>query len=114
MAQEEAARVLGTEPFRMALDTSGGGIAHWKHDPLHDVVAPMTHHVIMAYNGAVQRMEQQAAAFVDAQVSVSDSDTDLFRQMGMTNVLGAVPTGVDCDFFQPPAAPPSSFMSRRH
>jgi len=45
-----------TEAFRMALDSSGGGIAHWKHDPLHDVVEPMTHHVIMAYNGAVQRM----------------------------------------------------------
>jgi polysaccharide biosynthesis protein PslH len=54
---------------------------------------------------AVERMERQAAAFVDTQVSVSDSDTDLFRAMGMTNVLGAVPTGVDCDFFQPPAEP---------
>ena len=56
---------------------------------------------------AVERMEQTAAAFVDAQVSVSDSDTELFRSMGMTNVLGAVPTGVDCDFFQPPARRPA-------
>ena len=56
---------------------------------------------------AVERMEKQAAAFVDAQVSVSDSDTELFRAMGMTNVLGAVPTGVDCEFFQPPATPPT-------
>ena len=57
-------RVLATEPFRMALDASGGGIAHWKHDPLHDVVEPMTHHVIMAYNGAVQRMERRSGRFV--------------------------------------------------
>jgi AraC family transcriptional regulator len=35
------------------LDPSGAGIAHWKHEPLHDVVEPMTHHVIMAYNGSV-------------------------------------------------------------
>src|SRR5262249_50407132 len=39
---------------------SGAGIAHWKHDPLHDVVEPMTHHVIMAYNGTTQRMERRS------------------------------------------------------
>jgi glycosyltransferase involved in cell wall biosynthesis len=55
---------------------------------------------------ATERYEQRAAALVDAQVTVSESDTDLFRSMGMTNVLGAVPTGVDCDFFQPPAQLP--------
>ncbi|MGA7996418.1 MAG: AraC family transcriptional regulator [Bradyrhizobium sp.] len=65
-ADAEMARVLGTEPFRMALDSSGGGIAHWKHDPLHDVVEPMTHHVIMAYNGAVQRVERRSGRFVAA------------------------------------------------
>ena len=59
-ADEEMARVLGTTPFRMALDSSGAGIAHWKHDALHDVVEPMTHHVIMAYNGSVQRMERRS------------------------------------------------------
>jgi AraC family transcriptional regulator len=42
------------------LDQSGAGIAHWKHDPLHDVVEPMTHHVIMAYNGTVQRMQRRS------------------------------------------------------
>ena len=31
-ADAEMARVLGTTPFRMALDSSGAGIAHWKHD----------------------------------------------------------------------------------
>jgi AraC family transcriptional regulator len=64
LADAEMARVLGTEPFRMAMDSSGGGIAHWKHDPLHDVVEPMTHHVIMAYNGAVQRIERRSGRFV--------------------------------------------------
>src|SRR5882757_9322343 len=59
-ADEEMARVLGTTPFRMALDSSGAGIAHWKHEPLHGVVEPMTHHVIMAYNGSVQRMERRS------------------------------------------------------
>jgi AraC family transcriptional regulator len=58
-ADEEMARVLGTTPFRMTLDHAGAGIAHWKHDPLHDIVEPMTHHVIMAYNGTVQRMQRR-------------------------------------------------------
>ncbi|VIO67588.1 Regulatory protein SoxS [Bradyrhizobium ivorense] len=58
-ADAEMARVLGTIPFRMALDSSGAGIAHWKHEPLHDIVEPMTHHVIMAYNGTVQHMERR-------------------------------------------------------
>jgi len=60
VAGVEMARVLRTAPFRMALDASGAGIAHWKHDPLHDVVEPMSHHVIMAYNGTVQRMERRS------------------------------------------------------
>src|ERR1700754_4634686 len=63
-ADVEMARVLGTVPFRMALDPSGGGIAHWKHERLHDVVEPMTHHVVMAYNGAMQRMERRSGRFV--------------------------------------------------
>src|SRR5438067_3910664 len=63
-ADVEMARVLGTAPFRMGLDASGAGIAHWKHDPLHDVVEPMSHHVIMAYNGSVQRMERRSGRSV--------------------------------------------------
>jgi AraC family transcriptional regulator len=58
------ARVLGTTPFHMALDSSGAGIAHWKHEPLHDVVEPMTHHVIMAYNRSMQRMERRSGRSV--------------------------------------------------
>lgn len=60
----EMARVLGTTPFRMALDSSGAGIAHWKHKPLHDVVEPMTHHVIMTYSGAMQRIERRTGRSV--------------------------------------------------
>jgi AraC family transcriptional regulator len=66
LADEEMARVLGTTAFRMALDASGAGLAHWKHDPLHDVVEPMTHHVIMAYNGTVQHMERRSGRSVAA------------------------------------------------
>ncbi|KRR14150.1 helix-turn-helix domain-containing protein [Bradyrhizobium valentinum] len=64
LADAEMARVLGTTPFQMALDSSGAGIAHWKHEPLHDVVEPMTHHVIMAYNGTMQRMERRTGRSV--------------------------------------------------
>ena len=60
----EMARVLGTAPLRMALDPSSGTIAHWKHEPLHDVVEPMTDHVIMAYNGSMQRVERRSGRSV--------------------------------------------------
>ncbi|MCP3476818.1 AraC family transcriptional regulator [Bradyrhizobium sp. CCGUVB1N3] len=63
-ADAEMARVLHTTPFRMALDASGAGIAHWKHEPLHDVVEPMSHHVIMAYNGVTQHMERRSGRSV--------------------------------------------------
>ncbi|WP_456627197.1 helix-turn-helix transcriptional regulator [Bradyrhizobium sp. URHC0002] len=65
-ADVEMARVLGTTPFRMALDPSGAGIAHWKHDPLHDVVEPMTDHVIMAFPAEPVRFERRdGKAFVN-------------------------------------------------
>ncbi|MDB5605549.1 MAG: AraC family transcriptional regulator [Bradyrhizobium sp.] len=63
-ADAEMARVLRTAPLRMALDPSGGGIAHWKHEPLHDVVQPMTDHVVMAYNGSIQRVERRSGRSV--------------------------------------------------
>ena len=63
-ADAEMARVLGTEPLRMALDSSGTGIAQWRHDPLHDVVEPMSHHVVMAYDGVTQRMERRSGKSV--------------------------------------------------
>jgi AraC family transcriptional regulator len=61
----EMSRVLGTAPVHLAADSSGGAIAHWHHDPLHDVVEPMTDHVIMAYNGMMQRMERRSGRSVE-------------------------------------------------
>jgi AraC family transcriptional regulator len=63
-ADVEMARVLKTTPVRMASDPSNGAIAHWQHGPLHDVVEPMTDHVIMAYNGTMQRMERRSGRSV--------------------------------------------------
>jgi AraC family transcriptional regulator len=58
-ADAEMARVLHTKPLRMASDPSSGTIAHWKHGALHDVVEPMTDHVIMTYPTGVQRLERR-------------------------------------------------------
>ena len=63
-ADAEMARVLHTKPLLMASDPSSGTIAHWKHEPLHDVVEPMTDHVIMAYNGSMQRVERRSGRSV--------------------------------------------------
>src|SRR5437762_5088910 len=63
-ADVEMARVLKTAPLRMALDPSGGAIAHWKHGALHDVVEPMTDHVIMTYTGSLQRLERRSGRSV--------------------------------------------------
>jgi AraC family transcriptional regulator len=58
-ADMEMARVLKTAPVRMASDPNGGTIAHWKHGALHDVVEPMTDHVVMTYPSGVQRLERR-------------------------------------------------------
>ncbi|WP_424630631.1 helix-turn-helix domain-containing protein [Bradyrhizobium sp. SYSU BS000235] len=55
----EMSRVLRTAPLHMAKDPSGGAIAHWNHGALHDVVEPMTDHVIMTYIDTVQRLERR-------------------------------------------------------
>src|ERR1700743_800314 len=60
----EMARVLGTAPLRMASDPSSGTIAHWKHGALHDVVEPMTDHVVMTYAGSMQRLERRSGRSV--------------------------------------------------
>jgi AraC family transcriptional regulator len=59
-ADVEMARVLKTAPLRMASDPSSGAIAHWKHGALHDVVEPMTEHVVMTYTGSMQRLERRS------------------------------------------------------
>jgi AraC family transcriptional regulator len=63
-ADVEMARVLGTVPLRMASDPSSGAIAHWKHGALHDVVEPMTDHVVMTYAGSMQRLERRSGRSV--------------------------------------------------
>jgi len=63
-ADMEMARVLKTAPLQMASDPSNGGIAHWKHGALHDVVEPMTDHVIMTYPTGVQRLERRTGKSV--------------------------------------------------
>jgi AraC family transcriptional regulator len=55
----EMSRVLRTAPIHMAADSSGGGIAHWNHGALHDVVEPMTDHVVMTYIDTMQRLERR-------------------------------------------------------
>ena len=60
----EMARVLKTAPLRMASDPSSGAIAYWKHDALHDVVEPMTDHVIMTYPTGLQRLERRSGRSV--------------------------------------------------
>jgi AraC family transcriptional regulator len=63
-ARVEMARVLKTAPLRMASDPSSGAIAYWKHDALHDVVEPMTDHVIMTYPAGLQRLERRSGRSV--------------------------------------------------
>jgi len=63
-ADVEMARVLKTAPLRMTSDGSNGAITHWKHGALHDVVEPMTHHVIMTYPTGVQRLERRTGKSV--------------------------------------------------
>jgi AraC family transcriptional regulator len=63
-ASMEMARVLRTAPLRIASDPSNNAIAHWKHGALHDVVEPMSDHVIMSYTGAMQRLERRSGKSV--------------------------------------------------
>jgi AraC family transcriptional regulator len=63
-ADAEMARVLHTQPLRMASDPSSGAIAHWKHGPLHDVVEPMADHVVMTYPSGPQRLERRTGKSV--------------------------------------------------
>lgn len=55
----EMARVLKTTPVHIASDLSGGAISQWSHDAFHEVVEPMTDHVVMTYVGTVQRLERR-------------------------------------------------------
>lgn len=50
----------------------------------------------------MQAFEDRAARHVAGQIAVSEEEEQAFKaQRGMSNILGWVPTGVDCDYFQP-------------
>jgi AraC family transcriptional regulator len=57
-------RVLKMPPIRMASDPTSGVIAHWKHDALHDVVAPMSDHVLMTFPSGLLRFERRTGKSV--------------------------------------------------
>lgn len=63
-ATMEMTRVLKMRPVRMASDTSSGVITHWRHDPVHDVVGPMTDHVVMTFPAGSQRFERRTGKSV--------------------------------------------------
>lgn len=48
------------------------------------------------------RFEREAASWFDGVIGVSEEDCKMMREkLGLGNVLGSVPTGVDADFFHP-------------
>jgi polysaccharide biosynthesis protein PslH len=50
----------------------------------------------------LEKFERETCACFDTVVGVSEEDCEIFRkEFGLANVLGAVPTGVDCEFFRP-------------
>jgi AraC family transcriptional regulator len=64
-ATMEMTRVLKMKPVRVVSDASSGSIAHWRHDPVHDVVGPMTDHVVMTFPAGSQRFERRTGRSVD-------------------------------------------------
>jgi AraC family transcriptional regulator len=61
-ADLEMARVLNTPPLQIAggIDPSQALIARWHHGALHDVVEPMSDHVVMTYIGTMQRLARRS------------------------------------------------------
>jgi len=59
-ADAEMERVLRTAPLTTfsVHDPFETRLARWKHQPFHDVVKPMSDHVVMTYLGAMQRLER--------------------------------------------------------
>jgi len=54
----------------------------------------------------MERFEKEACARADQVCAVSEEDARLLRdELGLTNVCGAVPTGVDIEFFSESSAP---------
>lgn len=61
-AGREMARVLNTPPLQITggIDPSHALIARWQHGALHDVVEPMSDHVIMTYIDTMQRLTRRS------------------------------------------------------
>jgi polysaccharide biosynthesis protein PslH len=58
------------------------------------------------------QFEDTSAAFVDGQITVSDDEYRYFKnERRMSNVIGAVPTGVDCEYYQPSDKPEPHTMA---
>lgn len=89
-ADAEMARILKTTPLRMALDPSGGAIAHWKHEAVHDALEPMKEHVVTTYTATMQRMERR-------------SGRSLAIGMARSGVVAIIPAGSSArwDIFGP-------------
>jgi AraC family transcriptional regulator len=61
-ADLEMERVLRTTPLESFSinDPFDTRLARWKHNPLHEVVNPMSDHVVMTYLGTMQRLERRS------------------------------------------------------
>lgn len=61
-ADLEMKRVLRTSPIEAVgiEDAFNTRLARWQHGPVHDVVKPMSDHVVMTYLGAMQRFERKS------------------------------------------------------
>ena len=60
-ANVEMTRVLKTMPVRIVSDSVSGTIAHWRHD----IVEPMTDHVIMTFPAGSQRFERRTGKSIE-------------------------------------------------
>ena len=67
---------------------------------LHDTADGLKRFYLRGQWRRMARFEREACARFDGVVGVSDEDCGLMRkELGAENVLGSVPTGVDCEYF---------------
>ncbi|MES1925434.1 putative transcriptional regulator, araC family protein [Salinisphaera sp. T31B1] len=78
----ELARVIRTPPSRHVVegDSSQGSFRHWPHGPLHDVIQPMSEHVLIASTGSMQRVQRRTGRLIE-------------RTTLRTNTLTIIPAG---------------------
>ena len=67
---------------------------------LHDNATGLKKFYLRGQWQRMKKFEHETCARFDGVVGVSDEDCEIMRKdFGLTNVLGSVPTGVDCDYF---------------